>query len=202
MQRRSMAQVSAFGRERTFARGTLNQFFGVGMAAPPRPRYCLPRVSRLGVVVGKQSDAKRKAKLKDRRKKAEAAFVRAVATQRKVTKWAAAHDAEPNIIAELVDELGAVLAYVEGEADQSWAVVVDDEPVAGASDEFLALGLFLGAAVDDRAAGNTSFIQFAPWLLEEIEKRCEAENMEWHDFLRSILPVEKRHLALPQQRVL
>jgi len=151
--------------------------------------------------MGKQSDAKRKAKLKDRRKKVEAALVRAVATQTKVAEWTAAHDAEPNIIAELVDEHGVVLAYVEGDADESWTVVVDDEPVAGASDEFVALSFFLAAAVDDQAAGNTSFIQFMPWLLEEIEKRCESEKMEWQDFLRSLLPLEKRSLALPQQRV-
>ncbi len=152
--------------------------------------------------MGKQSDAKRKAKLKDRRKKAEAAQVRAVATQSKVAEWTAAHDAEPNIIAELVDEHGAVLACVEGDTDECWTVVVDDEPVASASDEFVALSFFLGAAVDDKAAGNTSFIQFAPWLLEEIEQRCEAEKMEWQDFLRSLLPLEKQSLALPQQRVL
>lgn len=152
--------------------------------------------------MGKQSDAKRKAKLRDRRKKAEAALIRAVVSQSKVAEWAAAHDAEPNIIAELVDEDGAVLAYVEGDADHGWTVMVDDETVAGATDEFVALSFFFGAAVDDRAAGNTAFIQYAPWLLEEVEKRCEAANMEWQDFLRSVLPVEKQHLALPQQRAM
>lgn len=152
--------------------------------------------------MGKQSDAKRKARLKDRRKKAEGALARVVASQRKVAEWAAAFDAEPNIIAELVDHDGAVLAYVEGDADENWTVVVDDEPIAGASDEFVALSLFLDAAVDDRAAGNTSFIEFGAWLLEEIESRCEAQNMEWEAFLRSLLPPEKQHLALPQQRAL
>jgi len=151
--------------------------------------------------VGKQSDAKRKAKLKDRCKKAEAGLARALATQSKVAEWAAAFDAAPNIIAELVDEHGTVLAYVEGDADENWTVVVDDEPVAGVSDEFVALSLFLGAAVDDRADGNTSFIQFGPWLLEEIERRCEAEDIEWHEFLRSLLPTDKQHLALPQHRL-
>jgi len=173
------------------------------VAAPSQPALLFLIVFRLGAaVVGKQSDAKRKAKLKDRRKKAEAALARVVGTQSKVAEWAASFDAEPNIIAELVDEHGAVLAYVEGDDDENWTVVVDDEPVAGTSDEFVALSLFLGAAVDDRAAGNTSFIQFGTWLIEEIERRCEANNMEWHDFLRALLPLEKQHLALPHQRAL
>jgi hypothetical protein len=152
--------------------------------------------------MGKQSDSRRKAKLKERRKKADAAAARALAVQTKVADWIAAHDAEPNIIAELVDEHGTALAYVEGKDDEMWTVVVDDDPIAGASDEFVALSLFLGAAVDDLAAGNSSYMQFAPWLLEEIEKRCEAENMEWQDFLCSLLPLEKQRMALPQQRVL
>ncbi len=152
--------------------------------------------------MGRQSDAKRKAKLKDRRKKAEATLAQVVANQSKVAEWAAAFDAEPNIIAELVDEHGAVLAYVEGDADENWTLVVDGEPVAGTSDEFVALSILLVAAVDDRAAGNTSFIQFGAWLIEEIERRCEAKNIEWEDFLRSLLPLEKQHLALPHQRAL
>lgn len=150
--------------------------------------------------MGKQSDAKRRAKLKDRRRKAEAAPDRAVTKHSRIKEWAAAHDTEPNVIAELVDEHGAGLAYVAGDDEGNWAVVDDDEPVAGASDEFVALGFLLSAAVDDQAAGNTSFIQFAPWLLEEIENRCEAEQVGWDDFLRSLLPLEKRALALPQQR--
>ena len=165
------------------------------------PRYCLGLASALGAVVGKQSDAKRKAKLKDRRKKQEAAVSRVVASQTKVAKWVAALDAEPNIIAELVDVHGALLAYVEGDAEENWTVVVDSVPVAGTSDEFAALSWFLSATVDDQAAANTSFIQFSPWLLEEVEKLCEAKNMEWNDFLRSLLPLEKQHLKLPGQRV-
>lgn len=166
------------------------------------PRYCLGLASALGVVVGKQSDAKRKAKLKDRRKKQEAALSRVVASQTRVAKWVAAFDAEPNIIAELVDVHGAPLAYVEGDAEENWTVVVDNVPVAGTSDEFAALSWFLSAAVDERAAGNKSFIQFTPWLLEQVEKLCEAKNMEWNDFLRSLLPLEKQHLKLPEQRVI
>ena len=101
-----------------------------------------------------------------------------------------------------MDVHGALLAYVEGDAEENWTVVVDSVPVAGTSDEFAALSWFLSAAVDDQAAGNTSFIQFSPWLLEEVEKLCEAKNMEWNDFLQSLLPLDKQHLKLPGQRVI
>jgi hypothetical protein len=150
--------------------------------------------------VGKQSDAKRKAKLKARRKSFEAAEARARATSAKVATFFAAHDAEPNIVAELLDEHGALLAYIEGRDDESWTVVVDDEPVAGSTDLMASLGMFLTAAVDDRADGNTSHMQFSPWLLEEIQSRCDAANVEWTEFLLSLLPAEKRQMKLPEQR--
>ena len=152
--------------------------------------------------MGKKSDAKRRAKLKERRKKVEAHFARAVSSQTKVTEWIAAHDAEPNIIAELVDEGGTLLAYVEGDNEDNWTVVVGGVPVAGASDTLIALGMFLAAAVDDRASGNESYIQFSQWLIEEVEAQCEVKNLDWGGFLRSLLPIEKQLLPLPPQRVL
>jgi len=150
----------------------------------------------------KKSDAKRREKLKARRKNAEAHLVRLASTQAKVAEWIAAHDAEPNVIAELVDENGTALAHVEGSSDDTWVVVVGDDPVAGATDVLVALGLFMVAAVDDQAAGNKSYIQFSQWLIEEIEAQCETENLEVEGYLRSILPVEKKMLALPPHRAL
>lgn len=152
--------------------------------------------------MGKQPDAKRRARLKERRKKAEATLARAFAAQSKVSEWSSAHDTEPNIIVELVDENGAALAHIEGDDDDMWTVVVNYDPVISVDDEFIALGLFLSAAVDEKAAGDTSWIQFGTWLIEEIERRCETANMNWEDFLRSLLPLEKRYMALPQQRML
>ena len=72
--------------------------------------------------------------------------------------------------------------------------------LAGTNEEFSALGWFLSAAVDDRSAGNSSFLRFSPWLIEEVDKRCEAGNVDFYDFLRSLLPSEKRHLTLPEHR--
>lgn len=149
----------------------------------------------------KKSDAKRREKLKARRKKAEAHLVRLASTQAKVDEWIAAHDAEPNVIAELVDQNDTALAHIEGNSD-TWTVVVGDDPVAGASDVFVALSLFLVAAVDDQVAGNESYIQFSQWLIEEIEVRCEKENIDVESFLRSILPAEKKMLKLPPHRAL
>lgn len=152
--------------------------------------------------MGNKSDTKRRAKLEERRKKADAHLVRADFTQVKVAEWLAAYHAEPNVVAELVDEHGVLLAHVEGNDDDNWTVVVCDDVIAGASDTFAALGLFLAAAADDRAAGNESYMQFAPWLIEEIEARCEAANVGWQDLLRSFPPSEKQQLALPPQRSL
>lgn len=112
----------------------------------------------------------------------------------------AAHHAEPNFIAELVDEHSAVVTYLEAGTEETWTDVVDDESVAGASDEWAALSLFLIVSVDDRAAGNTSLIQLTPWLLEEIEKRCQAANVDGQDFLQSLLPLTKENMTLLQQR--
>lgn len=152
--------------------------------------------------MGKKSDAERRAKLKERRKKVDASSSRTLSTQAKVDAWFAAHDAEPNVIAELLDEQGSSLARVEGGNSDDWVVVVGDEPIAGANDTFLALSMFLVAAVDDRAGGNESYMQFSQWLIEEIEARCEAEDVDWYDFLRSLLPPEKRRLDLPSQCVI
>lgn len=152
--------------------------------------------------MGKKSDAKRRAKLKERRKKEETYLVRAASAQAKVAEWIAAHDAEPNVIAELVDERGTPLAYVEGNNDDNWIVVVGDEPVSGSSDTFVALAMFLVAAVDDQACGNESYIQFSQWLIEEIEAQCESKNLDLVDFLRSLLPADKQRLGLPPLRAL
>ena len=152
--------------------------------------------------MGKKADEKRRAKLKDRRKKAETYVARTVSAQSKVADWIATHDAEPHIIAELVNEHGVLLAYVEGVNGDSWTVVVGDNPVAGASGTFVALGMFLVAAVNDRTSGNESYIEFAPWLIEEIEARCETANLGCQDFLRSLLPIEMQQFSLPPQRSL
>lgn len=150
--------------------------------------------------MGKKSDAKRRAKLKERRKKVEAHLTRETSTQTKIAEWVAAYDAEPNIIAELVDGDDTPLAYVEVDNEENLIVVVGDEPVAGASDTFVALGMFLVAAVDDRASGNESYIQFSQWLIEKIDAQCESRDLDLVDFLRSLLPIEKRQMALPPQR--
>lgn len=152
--------------------------------------------------MGKQSDAKRKAKLKERRKKAEAASARALAAPNKIAEWFVTHDAESDVIAELFDENDAVMIHIEGDGDELWVVMVGGEPVAGTSDEFSALAMFLNAAVDDGESGSTSYMRFSPWLLEEIEARCDAANVDGPDFLISLLPPEKRHLVLPQIRVI
>ncbi len=150
----------------------------------------------------KNSDAKRRAKLKERRNRAQQHTVLMQSKQAKVAEWIAAHDAEPNVIADLVDDHGISLCRVEGRSDDDWIVIVGDEPTAGSNDAFTALGMLLNAAVDDREHGDESYIQFSAWLVEEIEARCEATEMELEEFLRSLLPVEKRRLALPRQRAL
>ena len=150
--------------------------------------------------MGKKSSAKRKMKLKERRKKTEAHLVRSASTHSKIDEWISTSDAEPNIMAELVDEDGSALTYLECDNDGNWTVVIGDVSVAGASDTFVALGMFLVAAVDDRASGNESYIQFSQWLIEEIEAQCELKNLDLIDFLRSLLPAEKQQLTLPPQR--
>lgn len=152
--------------------------------------------------MSKHSDAKRKAKLKERRRKAEAASARAPAVAHKVAEWIVDHDAQPNIIAELFDEDDVLMAHVQGDGDDLWTVMIGGEPVAGTSDEFAALAMFLNAAIDDRESGETSYMCFSSWLLEEIEARCDAAKIEGPDFLMSLLPPEKRRLALPQIRVM
>ncbi|MBN6102700.1 hypothetical protein JR064_11020 [Xanthomonas sp. CFBP 8703] len=152
--------------------------------------------------MAKKSDAKRRSKLKERRKRAEEAQARPKTGLSKVERWMAAFDAERNIIAELIGEDGTVLAYVEGDDTDSWTVVVDNDPVAGTSDEVATLGWLLDAAVDDIAAGNAPVLVLSLWLVEQVETRCEAANIEWHDFLRSLLPIEKQHMPLPQQRTM
>lgn len=153
--------------------------------------------------MGKQSDAKRKAKLKERQRKMEAAAARSSGVSSNVAAFFKDYDAEPNVIAELLDESGAALAHIEGCADgEYWTIVVMGEAAAGTEDEFLALGLLLGMAIDDRAAEGESFIQFSPWLVEQIEERCGANGGDPDQFLRSLLPMDKRGAALPPVRML
>lgn len=153
--------------------------------------------------MGKQSDAKRKAKLKERQRKVEAAAARSAGVNSNVAAFYKAYDLEPNVIAELLDESGATLAHVEGGADgENWTIVVMGEAAAGTDDEFLALGLLLGMAIDDRAAEGESFIQFSPWLVEQIEERCDARGTDPNKYLRSLLPMDKRSAALPPVRIL
>lgn len=149
--------------------------------------------------MGKKSEAKRKKKLRERLKGGEAVSTRAMGVQERAAKWFAEFDAAPNVIAELLDQDDAVLAYIEGNIDGGWTVVVADAPLAGTDDEMIALGWLLTAAVDDTEAGEKSFLQFAPWLIEEIERQCDARNVECLEFLRSLLPPDKRHKSLPQQ---
>ncbi|WP_426803420.1 hypothetical protein [Xanthomonas campestris] len=152
--------------------------------------------------MAKKSDAARKAKLKERRKRAEEAQARPLTGPSKVEDWMAAFDAERNIIIELIGEDGTVLAYVEGDDTGSWTVVVKDDPVAGTDDEIVALGWLVGAAVNDIAEGNAPVLVYSHWIVEQVEARCEAENIKWHDFLRYLLPAEKQHMQLPQQRTM
>ncbi|KOB18746.1 hypothetical protein AE925_11055, partial [Xanthomonas arboricola] len=74
---------------------------------------------------------------------------------------------------------------------------VEDNPVAGTSDEIVALGMLLNVAVDGLATGNTSRLHFSQWLAQEIDERCEAAGIDWSSFARSLLPPEKRLLLLP-----
>ncbi|NYZ62030.1 hypothetical protein [Luteimonas deserti] len=151
--------------------------------------------------MGKQSDAKRKAKLKERRKIRDAAIARSGSSREAIAKWMAAQEGEPNINAELVDEHGAVLARLEGDSEELWTVYVGDDPIAGSHDEFIALGFLLTAAVDEHALGRTCFLQFYPWLLEEIERRCAESEMEWQKLLSDLLPPDRQHLALPPHQM-
>jgi hypothetical protein len=80
--------------------------------------------------------------------------------------------------------------------------MVGGESVAGTSDEFSALAMFLNAAADDRQSGGTSYMRFSPRLLEEVEARCVALNIGGWTFLMSLLPPEKRRLMLPQIRAM
>lgn len=153
--------------------------------------------------MGKQSDAKRKAKLKERQRKVEAAAARPSGVSSNVAAFFKAYDAEPNVIAELLDESGAALAHVEGSLDgEHWTILVMGEAAAGTDDEFLALGLLLGMGIDDRAAEGESVIQVSPWLVEQIEERCGARGCDLDQFLRSLLTTDKRDAALPPVRVL
>lgn len=162
----------------------------------PVPRFTL------GATMAKKSDAARKAKLKERRRKAKEAQARPLTGPSKVENWMAVFDAERNIIVELIGEDGAVLAYIEGDDTDSWTVIVGDKPVSGIDDEIVALGWLVGAAVDDIADGNAPVLVYSHWIVEQVEARCEATNLEWHDFLRSLLPAEKQHMQLPQQRTM
>lgn len=58
--------------------------------------------------MGKQSDARRKAKLKERQRRVEAAAARSSGVNSNVAAFFKAYDSEPNVIAELLDESGGL----------------------------------------------------------------------------------------------
>ena len=146
--------------------------------------------------MGKQSDAKRRAKLKERRKRAEAAVSRVSSQDRDAQESMAAFDAGPYVVVSLLDDAGGTIAHVEGNAaGEDWTVVVDQAAVAGSDDEFVALAFLLGVAADRNTSGQ--LLQFSPWMVEEIDRRCEASGQSYVEYLQSLLPSEKRGLPLP-----
>ncbi|WP_225043086.1 hypothetical protein [Xanthomonas campestris] len=151
--------------------------------------------------MGKKNRAKRASIVKERRKHAEAAQSRAAVAPGEAASWLGAHDAEPNVIMELVAEGGALLAYVESD-DDGWTILVDDNPVAGTSEGIEALCMLLSLAADNIAAGSKPTLQISQWFAQEIEERCEATDAKVDDFLRTLVPAEKRLLPLPQLRIL
>lgn len=146
--------------------------------------------------MGKRSDAKRRAKLRERRKKVEAAAGRVSSQDPSGQDWIATFDAEPYVVASLLDDAGSTIAHVEGDTKgEDWMVVVDGAAVAGSDDEFVALALLLGVASDRYAPGQ--LLQFSPWMTEEIDRRCEANGKSYSEFLRSLLPSERQSSMLP-----
>lgn len=149
-----------------------------------------------GVVMAKQADAKRRAKLKERRKRVESAVSRVSSNDPAAQAWFAAFDAEPYVVVSLLDSAGVVIAQVEGDSDgEDWTVVVDGVAVAGTDDEIVALALILSVSTDRHPIGL--LLQFSPWMTEKIERRCEDLGMRHDEFLSSLLPPERRVMALP-----
>ncbi|MFL7958793.1 hypothetical protein ACKAWT_20800 [Xanthomonas vasicola] len=151
--------------------------------------------------MAKKSDAKRRAKLKERRKNAEASQARIMAAPDVPYEWKGPTGDEPETIAALTSDDGDQIAYIEGYSDDGWEFVVDYQTVAASSDDLAMLKLFLDESTNYVSYGNVA-MSFSPWLIEKLEARCEAESIQWNDLLRSLLPVEKQHMQLPQQRAM
>lgn len=111
--------------------------------------------------MAKQSDAKRRAKLKDRRRRHEAAAGRVQVPQMDAVQWSRGHDAEPNVIVELVDSSGFSRAHVEGDGED-WVVAIGDVAAGGSDDVFVALGMLLGISVESEIHGPA--LRFSPGL--------------------------------------
>lgn len=144
--------------------------------------------------MAKQSDAKRRAKLKDRRRRQEEAAGRVQVPQADAVQWSREYDAEPNVIVELVDSSGFRRAHVEGDGED-WVVAVGDVAAGGSDDVFVALGILLGISLESGIQGLV--LQFSPWLIEEVDERCEVQGMDYEQLLRSLLAPSHRALELP-----
>lgn len=75
------------------------------------------------------------------------------------------------------------------------------EPAAGTDDDFAALGLTLGMAIDDSAAVGSSLRQFGAWLVERVDERCDTEGVDMDKLLRSLLYKGKQDAALTSMRL-
>ncbi|MDC6652496.1 hypothetical protein, partial [Leclercia adecarboxylata] len=125
--------------------------------------------------MAKKSDAKRKAKLKERQKRFAAAESRVSVMQGDPQGSVETFDAAPYVVVSLLDDSGTMAARIEGDyGGEDWKLIADEIAVAGSSDEFLVLGLLLGLAVDRHSPGQ--LLEFSPWMIEEIDKRCDALN--------------------------
>lgn len=144
--------------------------------------------------MAKKSDAKRRAKLKDRLRRHEAAAGRVQVPQTDAVQWSRGYDTEPNVIVELVDSSGFSKAHVEGDGED-WVVAVGDVAAGGSDDVFVALGMLLGISLESEFHGPT--LRFSPWLIEEFDERCEALGVDYEQLLRSLLAPSYRELQLP-----
>ncbi|MBV6885453.1 hypothetical protein KWH48_18290 [Xanthomonas campestris pv. euphorbiae] len=116
-------------------------------------------------------------------------------------EWKGPSGDEPETIAALTSDDGDLIAYIEGYSDDGWEFVVDYQTIAASSDELAMLKFFLDKSINFASYGNVA-MAFSPWLTEKLEVRCEAEGIQWNDFLRSLLPIEKQYMQLPQQRTM
>lgn len=144
--------------------------------------------------MAKQSEAKRRAKLKDRRRRHEAAAGRVQVHQTDAVQWSKGFGAEPNVIVELVDSSGFSKAHVEGDGED-WVVAVGDVAAGGSDDVFVALGMLLGISLESEIHSPT--LRFSPWLIEEFDERCEALGVDYEQLLGSLLAPSNRELQLP-----